>query len=123
MKDMMKKMYGKNDEMKKDAKMSVLQELRKMASGMMGEDLKKGMDDKLSGLKKVTVAATDDMGLKKGLSKAKEMLGDGMDQSEDPSDEMDSEDSMEMEECKTPEEIDAKIAELQDIKKKMLSNG
>lgn len=47
-------------------KMSVLEEL----SSMMGGE----MADKLKGMKKVTVAAKDDEGLKAGLEKAEEVL-------------------------------------------------
>lgn len=49
-------------------KMEILQQLKEMASGMIGSDL--------SELKKITVAAKDTDGLKKGLEKAEEMLGD-----------------------------------------------
>lgn len=57
---------------KYDAKRNMLQELKKMASGMLGEDLKGKMD----GMKKVTVAAKDDESLKAGLKSAEEILGD-----------------------------------------------
>jgi hypothetical protein len=53
----------------KDAKMSVIQAMRDMAQGHMG--------DRLKGLKKVTVASDDPEGLKAGLDKAKQMLGKG----------------------------------------------
>jgi len=57
---------------KYDAKRNMLQELKKMASGMLGEDLKGKMD----GMKKITVAAKDDDSLKAGLKSAEEILGD-----------------------------------------------
>jgi hypothetical protein len=70
MKELMEKMMDKKKEGKKAdkkaAKMDVLKNLHEMASGMMG--------DKLSEMKKVTVAAKDDEGLEKGLEKAKEMV-------------------------------------------------
>lgn len=112
-KEMMKKMMGKNDEdssdMKKEAKLSVLKELRKMASDMMGDDVKGGM------MKKVTVASPSTEGLKEGLSKAEDMM-----ESAPESDEMDAyeDDDMDMENC-SPEELDAKIAKLQELKAKM----
>jgi hypothetical protein len=52
----------------KDAKSSVLEHLKQMASDSIG--------DKLKGLKKVTVASDSPHGLAEGLDKAKEMIGD-----------------------------------------------
>lgn len=117
-KDMMMKMMGKkkeehgNPDMKKDAKLSVLKELRKMASDMMGDDVKGGM------MKKVTVAAPSEEGLKMGLEKAEDMVEGEEPESEEGYDEMTdwSSDLMKY----SPEEIDAKIAELQAAKEKML---
>src|SRR5271168_2067344 len=60
-----------DDAMKSSAKLKVLKHLKDMASGMMGDDVKGGME----GLKKVTVAAPDTQGLKHGLDKAKEVVG------------------------------------------------
>ena len=57
-------------DMKSEAKMKMLQELKKMTSGMMGGELKGKMDS----MKKVTVAAPDSEGLKAGLDKAKAAL-------------------------------------------------
>lgn len=116
-KEMMMKMMGKKEEgegndMKKNAKLSVLKELRKMASDMMGEDVK--------GMKKVTVASPSPEGLKMGLEKAEEMVEGGSEAEEEDEgyDEMTdwSEDLMKY----SPEEIDAKIAELQAAKAKMM---
>jgi hypothetical protein len=60
----------KKKESKKSAKavgkMSALKGLHKMASDMMGSDLK--------GIKKVSVIAKDKKGLKKGLEKAEDMI-------------------------------------------------
>lgn len=99
-----KAMMGKEDEgkegMKKDAKLNVLKHLRKMASDMMGDDVKGGM------MKKVTVAAPTTEALKEGLDKAEEVV------EEMPGEEADYTDDMDMENC-TPEELKAKIAELQ----------
>ena len=56
-------------------KMSVLDEL----SSMMGGE----MADKLKGMKKVSVMAKDDEGLKAGLEKAEEVLDDSEENEED----------------------------------------
>lgn len=77
--EMLKK-KKKSKEMSKDMshKMEILEQLKAMASEMMGEDL--------GGLKKVTVAAKDQEGLEEGLEKAKELLGK-KEESEDDEDE------------------------------------
>lgn len=104
----------------KDSKMKTLQALHGEMGKLMGGDLQ--------GLKKVTVASPDEAGLSEGLDKAKELLktsgGDGeshtvdsgsMDseneQSGEPEDEMSEEDAM------SPEELDAEINRLTDLKK------
>lgn len=98
------------DEMKRNAKKSMLKTLSDEMRGMMG-------DSRGKSLKKVTVAAPDSEGLEKGLSKAKELIED-----EDESEEMgESEESDEMEgmsedsdeEC-SKEELEAKIQKLQE---------
>jgi hypothetical protein len=61
-------------ETEKSAKMDVLQDLKKHAMDMMGE--------KLHGLKKVTVASDSKEGIKKGLDKAKQILGKSSDEEE-----------------------------------------
>lgn len=69
MKDM-KKLMGSSKKLspiESKAKMSVLEKLKQDMQDMMGE--------KVSGLKKVTVASPDKEGLEKGLDKAKELLG------------------------------------------------
>ncbi len=112
----------------RDAKMSVLHELKKHMDGMMA--------DKASGLKKVSVMADSPEALKEGLDKAKELIshkshfadgGEVEPHSEfhdarrdlpsdvdDPSEESEEEDQSEEE--MSPEEIDAKIAELMALK-------
>jgi hypothetical protein len=121
MKDL-KALMGKKDEgddsMKKDAKLSVLKNLRKMASDMMGEDLKGGMD-----MKKVTVAAPDDHSLKLGLEKAKSVVGDMPDESNEDESTESPDDDIEEGEPTTPEEVDKKIAELQALKAHLLSKS
>jgi hypothetical protein len=67
MKEILKKKKSEDmDPMYKDAKMGILKEIRDLAAKDMGEDLK--------GLKKVTVAAPDQEGLKAGLNKAEELI-------------------------------------------------
>ena len=107
-------------ETEKGAKTSVLSHLRDLASDAMGE--------KLHGLKKVTVAASDKKGLEEGLDKAKELveknpsdLSKAMEAGQELAEEGEEEAS-EMEEC-SPEEIDAKIAELLALKEKMKQQG
>lgn len=119
-KDMMMKMMGKKKEeegggdMKKDAKLSVLKELRKMASDMMGDDVKGGM------MKKVTVAAPSSEGLKEGLHKAEDMMEGAPEAAEEDEGYDDMTDWPSDLSKYSPEEIEAKIAELQAAKDKML---
>jgi hypothetical protein len=83
------------DKMKKMAMKKSLMELIDLMDDMEGDSY----GDELKGMKKVTVAAPDEEGLKKGLSKAEQLLKmrSGMD--------MDSEDEEESEEeCEGCEE-------------------
>jgi len=64
----MKKEKDKKPSSKSKGKMAALKGLHKMASEMMGADM--------ANMKKVSVIAKDKKGLKKGLNKAKQMLGD-----------------------------------------------
>lgn len=92
MTDKMKKMLdkkkgqGKMSEAEKDAKMSVVNHMKDMASKMMGDHVK--------GLKKVSVASNSGEGLKEGLHKAEEMLDanseDGHSSMHDSENEMES---------------------------------
>lgn len=72
MKEMFEKMMGEkgkttdSDEMKKKAKMDMVRELRKLATDAMSNDMKD--------MRKVSVMAKDEEGLKMGLDKAKEIL-------------------------------------------------
>lgn len=131
------------------ASSKVLDELRKHAQEMMS--------GKMKGLKKVVVASDSKEGLKKGLSKAEEILGtkkSGSDLTKSPlneefgkseveenldeehpeeidslsseheaaeSEEYEAGEQEGMEECKTPEEVDAKIQHLLKMKKEMLA--
>lgn len=77
--DDIKKMLGKKDKkpdnMEKDAKLSALKNLRNEMSQMMQGNLGEKMN-------KVTVAAKDKEGLKKGLEKAEEILEEKPDMEE-----------------------------------------
>lgn len=119
------------------ASSKVLDELRKHAQSMMS--------DKVKGLKKVTVASDSSEGLKKGLSKAEEIIGkkptstdlgtpeeeldkqtvDGEEEEETPEHEASESPEMEQMEdeyhCETPEEVDAAIKKLMELKKEMLA--
>jgi hypothetical protein len=99
---------------KAKAKLKVLMDLKKMAADMMGEDIE-------SGIKKVTVASPDKEGLKEGLEKAEELLGES-EESDDMEDMMSDEDSMEDEEDDLMS-IEAKIAELMKKKEMLASRG
>lgn len=71
MRDMLKEMMKMKGEkkmnpMEKKAKLGVLEEILGMAEDEMGNELK--------GLKKVTVAAPSEEGLKEGLEKAEEIV-------------------------------------------------
>jgi len=100
-------------DMEKQAKMSVVKDLRDTMAGEMADRLK-------GGLKKVTVASDSPEGLKEGLEKAEDMVESKMGDSsmseslEEPEESEESEDSEEM----SPEEIDAMIAKLQAMKMK-----
>lgn len=56
--------------MKNEARKKMLKEL----SGMMHDDMHEGMGDKMKSMKKVTVMSDSKDGLKKGLSKAQEIM-------------------------------------------------
>lgn len=69
--------FQKRVEMKdpeKQAKLSALKEAHKMASDMMSDSLKSSRSP--AGMKKVTVASDSKEGLKAGLDKAEDMLGE-----------------------------------------------
>lgn len=110
------------DDMRRKAKMDLLQDLRKMAMGMIHDGSGEEMPDHMQ---KVMVAAPDKEGLKHGLEKAKEVVqggavnemdhGDDHDESmEDPSEEASESPEQEASEDDedSPEAIHAKIQEL-----------
>ena len=118
--------------MKKHGEGKVLSKSAAKAKSSVLEDLMSDMfdhdGDKVKGHKKVTVASNSPKGLEKGLEKAKEMVGHkGMEDEEMPEEESaehEAEESPELEasehegeEDMSPEEIEAKIAELKDLLK------
>ncbi|MBA3920344.1 MAG: hypothetical protein H0X31_01020 [Nostocaceae cyanobacterium] len=123
MKDLMSKLSGKPDKEMDDhaeAKMQVLNELRNMAMGMMGDKVKSKLP------MQVEVAAPDKAGLKKGLDLASSLVPghDDMDaepgmedaSEEEAAEEHDEENGMAPEDDEddmSPEEIDSMIEELQ----------
>lgn len=122
-KDKVKKL----SDLEKKAKLDVLKDAYGVASGML--------KDKVSGVKKVTVASDSKEGLKKGLEKGLEIIGKnesedeeiiGENESEDEemgeSDESKSEgyeDQQEESEPTSVAEINAKIEELMKLKEKL----
>jgi hypothetical protein len=116
MKEMMSKLMSKSDDSsdssKMDAKMKVLEELRDMATSLMGDKL-----EGKSGMQKVSVAAPDSEGLKKGLEMAQEIMPEEGESMKHEMDEM----SMESEdEDMDLEEIEALMRELEDKRRKKL---
>lgn len=122
------KMKGKMSENSKKAKLVALKEAHGMAKKMMEDDLK--------GLKKVTVASDSPEGLKAGLEKAEDMIGEetegcpacegkGCEECESgmgESDEDEQEEYKDQQEESEPMDIDsleAKIAELMKMKEKL----
>lgn len=129
---------GSPDPLKHHAKLNVLNDLRDAASDMMGDGLH-------AGLNKVSVAAPDKEHLEEGLDKAKDMLDqspddesadDDMDADPDADQDPNSDEASEgeespeeeqsedqdpgMEDHMSPEEIEAKIQELQQLKMKKM---
>lgn len=95
-----------------DKKMKAKAEMLKMLSKMMHSDMYEGMGEGLKSKKmnKVTVAAPDAAGLKKGLSKAQEIIEAKMGKGE-PKDEYDMEDEYEGDEEESCEECEGKGCE------------
>ena len=111
-KDKMKKM----SESEKKAKMTALKEAHGMASDMLKDNLK--------GLKKVTVASDSKEGLKKGLKKAEDILGEHQSEDEelgekDEAEASEYEDQQEESEPMDEDEINAQIEHLMKLKEKL----
>jgi len=99
------------DENSAKAQMEVLKDLKARAMEAMG--------NKLDGAKKVEVSANSSEGLKSGLDKAKELLGQDLspqdetdNHDEESEDESPEEESNESDEVESLEDIEAKIHEL-----------
>jgi hypothetical protein len=110
----MEKKQKEEMSMDKKAKLDLLKSLRKMAMGLIHEGM--GEDDmELDGMKKVTVAAKDSEGLKKGLEKAEDILEDM------PLDSKESEDSDDMEELaeESSEEMSDESDEIAELEAKL----
>lgn len=99
---------SKIDPVEKEAKLAAIKGMRKMAGGMMSDDMKS--------MKKVTVAAPDEAGLEAGLEKAQDLVG-SEDMSHGFQDES-SEDNLDevVEQLTTPEEIDELMQKLAEKK-------
>ena len=111
-KDKMKKM----SDSEKKAKLTALKEAHGMASDMLKGNLK--------GLKKVTVASDSKEGLKKGLEKAEDMLGEHESEDEEVSEKHEDEaseyeDQQEESEPMDEDEINAQIEHLMKLKEKL----
>lgn len=98
--------------MKNDMKAMAKKHSLEMLKKMMTEDIGKSAGDKVSSMKKVTVAAPDDESLKEGLDIAKKKVEEMP--SMESEDESPEEDASPEEETESPEELQAKIKELQD---------
>jgi hypothetical protein len=89
---------------KKQAKLDLLKDLRKMAMGMISDGAGEDMPEQMQ---KVMVAAKDKEGLEEGLEKAQEIVG-----GEDESEEGEMSEMEDESEEESPEMIQAKIEEL-----------
>jgi hypothetical protein len=89
---------------KKQAKLDLLKDLRKMAMGMISDGAGEDMPEQMQ---KVMVAAKDKEGLEEGLEKAQEIVG-----GEDESEEGEMSEMEDESEEESPETIQAKIEEL-----------
>lgn len=99
----------KDKRMKRSAKLSQLGELSKEMKKMMGDDYAKG-------LQKVTVASDSKEGLKKGLSKAQEIMEKkGLMEKEDKAEDLENE----MEMCEDCEGEGCEACEEQEEQKEM----
>jgi hypothetical protein len=121
--DLIKKKSSKPAE-HKDIKLNILKELRQAAMGSIGNDIED--------LKKVSVVAKDEKGLKEGLDKAEELVGKGEGaEGENPamfsehprSEETLTKQDKHYDEDMSLEEIDACIAELEAKKAELLKQG
>lgn len=96
----------------RQAKMDVLKSL--------DDEMSQEMGDKVKNLKKVTVASDSSQGLEKGLEKAKKLLAKQDESAEPAEEEMDESSDEEESEDLSLDELDAKIRELEHLKKMKL---
>jgi hypothetical protein len=126
--DMMSKLMGKpsadEGNHKHQAKMDVLNELREMAMGMMGNKVKNHMspqsDDQMA---QVSVTAKDPQDLKKGLDMAREVIPGGDSSPYEAMSSMAEEESQESSDDMDLEEIESLIHELELKRQEKLSQS
>ena len=108
-----KKDGEKLDPMYKSSKMSMLKALKDEMNGMMKNDLEDGK------LKKIEVASDSEEGLKAGLDKAQDVI-DSVDSDAEEEEGLDAKQQMleEIAEDAEPEDIDAMIKKLEELKAK-----
>lgn len=111
-KDKVKKM----SDLEKKAKLTPLKEANRIATDMLA--------NKIKGLKKVTVASDSEEGLKKGLKKAEDLLGEHESEDEEMGESHEAksegyEDQQEESEPMDEDEIDAEIERLMKLKEKL----
>ena len=98
---------GKLSDQSAKAKLEVVKELMSEMMGLLGSDVKSGLDELKSPVKQVTVAAPNEDLLKKGLETAQDLVPkmEGMDMGpkEHGDEEMDESHSEHMAEMKNPE--------------------
>lgn len=109
----------------KEAKLQVLKELKKLMSDEMAKDLKGLRGEEELGtdsIKKVTVAAPDEEGLKKGLSKANELVGELGEKEDEEEEEYEEkeEEGMEMSDAEKLAKLEEELAAL---KAKMMAKA
>jgi hypothetical protein len=124
LKDILGKKNKEKDPAKKEAKVKAIGALRSLASDMVGDDVKNGMQ-------KVTVAAKNPEDLKKGLETAEKITEEMPEMNPDMANSDESEESDMYEDtdadeamlaaCDTPEKIDEMIMKLE-AKKSMMAS-
>lgn len=97
----------KIDPIEKEAKLSAVKGMRKMAGDLMADEMK--------GMQKVTVAAPDKESLKKGLAKAEDVLDSAPDMMEESEDESYDADTI-LASCNSEQEIDELMQKLAEKK-------
>ncbi len=111
MNDMISKLTGANtpEQDPSDAKLQVLNELRDMMMGLMGDKVK----GKMSPVNEVSISAPDSKGLAKGLDIAKDVLPSADHSAAAPTDSEEIGEQSDMDDDMSLEEIDAMMKELE----------